>query len=100
MPFEIVVRIAEDSQRGRVIQQMVDARNVTREEVIEQIIDAGIRAEFTDPDNFDHLFTPEVIADLRTISAEVKAGGKTYSMEEVDEHFVQKRKAWLANLPS
>jgi hypothetical protein len=97
MPFDVMLHITEDSQRGRVIQQLVDARHVTPEQVIEQIIDAGIHAHQSDPDNYDHLFTPEVIAELDSISAEIKAGGKTYSMEEVREHFVQKRQAWLAN---
>jgi hypothetical protein len=30
----------------------------------------------------------------------MEAGGKTYFMDEVDEHFVQKRQAWIANHPS
>jgi hypothetical protein len=45
--------------------------------------------------NLDHLFTPEVIADLDQISAEIKAGGKIYSLDEVQEHFEKKRKEWL-----
>jgi hypothetical protein len=48
-------------------------------------------------DNHDDLFTPERIAELERISAEIKGGGKTYTMAEVDEHFQNKRKAWLAN---
>jgi hypothetical protein len=53
------------------------------------------------PDNgnnspsLDHLFTPEVIADLDHISAQIKAGGRTYSIEEVREHFEKKREEWL-----
>jgi hypothetical protein len=47
--------------------------------------------------DLDHLFTPEVIAQLDQISAEIKAGGKTYTMEEVREHFEKKRKKWLQN---
>jgi len=46
-------------------------------------------------ENFDHLFTPERIAELETISAEIKAGGKTYTIDEAQEHFETKRKAWL-----
>ena len=48
-------------------------------------------------DNQDHLFTPEVISELDRISAEIKAGAKTYTSEEVHAHLAQKRKAWLAN---
>lgn len=50
-----------------------------------------------DPHNLDHLFTPERLAELDRISAEIKAGGKTYTVAEVREHFENKRKAWLAN---
>jgi hypothetical protein len=34
-------------------------------------------------DELDHVFTPERIAELESISAEIKAGGKTYTMAEV-----------------
>ena len=47
-----------------------------------------------DPDNFDHLFTPEVIAHLDGISARIKEGeGKT--IEEVERDFAKHRAAWL-----
>jgi hypothetical protein len=45
----------------------------------------------------DYGFTPEQISELERISAEIKAGGKTYSMAEVQEHFESRRKAWLAD---
>ncbi|MGO8671365.1 MAG: hypothetical protein ACLQVD_08400 [Capsulimonadaceae bacterium] len=45
MPFDIVLHITEDSQRGRAIQEMVDAQHVTPELVIERIIDDGIQAQ-------------------------------------------------------
>ena len=53
--------------------------------------------EVVDDANVDHIFTPEVIAELDQISAEIKAGGKTYSMEEVDAHFKKKQEEWLRN---
>jgi hypothetical protein len=46
-------------------------------------------------ENLDHLFTPEVIRDLRRISAAVNAGGKTFSEKEVKEHFRKKSESWL-----
>ena len=100
MSFDVVLHITEDSQRGRAIQQMVDAQRGTPEQVIEQIIDAGIQAQLSDQDNYDHLFTPKVVADLRSIAAEMEAGGPAFSPEQVREHFVQKREAWLANRQS
>jgi hypothetical protein len=45
-------------------------------------------------ENFDHLFTPEVIADLDKISADMQAG-KSVSMEEVNKHMADVRQAWL-----
>ena len=47
--------------------------------------------------DFDHVFTPERAAELERISADVKGGGKTYSMSEVHEHFEGRRRAWLEN---
>jgi hypothetical protein len=48
-------------------------------------------------DNFDHVFTPVRIAALERISADIKAGSKTYTMAEVREHFEKRRKRWVAN---
>ncbi len=52
--------------------------------------------EFDDSmENIDHLFTPEVIAQLDAISADIKAGGKTYSVAKVNAHFEKEREEWL-----
>ena len=53
MPFDVLVRIHEDSQRGRAIQEMADAKHVTPEHLIEQIIDAGIREHLSPASEFD-----------------------------------------------
>jgi hypothetical protein len=47
--------------------------------------------------NLDHLFTPQVIAELEQISAKARAVGKTYTSEEVREHFSKKSAAWREN---
>jgi hypothetical protein len=48
-------------------------------------------------ENYDHVFTPEVIRELDRVSAAAKAGGKTYSPEEVKEHFRKRSEAWREN---
>jgi hypothetical protein len=47
-----------------------------------------------DAGNFDHLFTPDVVAELEQIHAEMKRGGKALTAEEVDEQLRQKSQAW------
>jgi hypothetical protein len=46
-------------------------------------------------ENLDHLFTPERLAHIDKVYAEVKAGGKTYTMEEVSEFIAAKRADWM-----
>ena len=48
-------------------------------------------------ENCDHVFTSEVIGELDRVSAAAKAGGKTYSLEEVKEHFRKRSEAWRTN---
>jgi len=48
-----------------------------------------------DSENFDHLFTPERIAHIDGVLADIKAGGKTYTMEEVREHLAANRAEWI-----
>jgi len=63
---------------------------------VDEFVADRLESDFSDgQENFDHLFTPEVIAHLDKISQKIKAGGKTYTMEEVDEHFEKKRQEWL-----
>ncbi len=65
---------------------------------VDEFVADRLESDFSEEqENFDHLFTPEVIADLDRISAQVKAGGKTFTMQEVDEHFEKKRQEWLRN---
>jgi hypothetical protein len=65
---------------------------------VDEFIADRLENDFSgEQENFDHLFTPEVIADLDKISDTIKAGGKTYTMDEVDQHLEQKRQEWLRN---
>ena len=65
--------------------------------VDEYIADLVVHDISDEASDFADVFSPERIAELDRISAEIKAGGKTYTMAEVAEHFENKRKAWLAN---
>ena len=47
-----------------------------------------------DPENFDHVFTPERIAHIEAVRAGIKAGGKTYTQTEVREHFRKRWESW------
>jgi hypothetical protein len=60
------------------------------------ISDVVVQDSNDEDENFDHLFTPERIAKLKQSSDEVKAGGKTYSMEEVRHQLEEQRRSWLA----
>ena len=67
--------------------------------VEEYIADVVTQDIADDTENFDHLFTPTVISELEQISAAAKAGGKTYTSDEVREHFRKKSDEWPANHP-
>jgi hypothetical protein len=84
-----------DDQVFKVAQRR--AADAGYSSVDEYIANVVIHDHSEESDNFDHLFTAERLAQLDQISAEIKAGGKTYSVAEVREHFERKRKAWLAN---
>ena len=67
------------------------------DEYVRQVVSDSLRDQ---TGNFDHIFTPERLAELQQISADIAAGGKTYSMKEVKEHFEKKRKKWLKDHPN
>ena len=48
-----------------------------------------------DAENLYHLFTPERIAHIDSVVAKVKAGGKTYTMQEVRANLAQNRADWI-----
>jgi hypothetical protein len=43
MPIDVLIRITKDSQRGRAIQKMADQQDATPEQIIERMIDEGVR---------------------------------------------------------
>ena len=56
----------------------------------------GIVSEDVAPEveDLDHRFTPNVVDHLNQIQAEIKAGAKTYTEAEVDEHFMERARVW------
>jgi hypothetical protein len=67
--------------------------------VEEYIADVVTQDAADDTENFDHLFTPQVVSELEQISAAARAGGKTYTSEEIREHFRRKSEAWPVSHP-
>ena len=65
--------------------------------VDEYIADVVVHDAGDESENLNPIFTPERLAELERISAEIKAGGNTHSMVEVHQHFERKRKEWLEN---
>jgi hypothetical protein len=51
----------------------------------------------SDDDDYQHLFTPEVIAELDAIASKIDAGGKLYTEDEVRASLAANREAWLKN---
>jgi hypothetical protein len=72
-------------------RRAVEAGFANVDEYVAQVVGQDLAAEAED---FDFLFTPERLAQFDPISAEIKAGAKTYSMDEVGEHFEKRGDAW------
>jgi len=86
-----------DDQVFKVAQRRAsEAGFASVEEYIANVVTQDVA---DDRENFDHLFTPQVVSELEQISAAAKAGGKTYTSEEVREHFRKKSDAWRASHP-
>ena len=47
-----------------------------------------------DPENLDHVFTPERLAHIDAVRADIKAGGQTFTPDEVREHFRKRWDSW------
>ncbi len=86
-----------DDQVFKVAQRRAsEAGFASVEEYIADVVTQDVVDEAED---FDHLFTPQVVSELEQISAAAKAGGRTYTSEEVREHFQRKSDAWRASHP-
>ena len=57
----------------------------TVDEYVAEVLTQDLADEAED---LNYLFTPDRIAELDQISAEVKAGAKTYTIDEVQRHYI------------
>ena len=85
----IADELYKDAQR-----RAIEAGFTTVDEYVADVISHDLELI---TENADHVFTPEVIRELDRVSAAAKAGGKTYSAEEVKEHFRKRSEAWREN---
>jgi len=67
---------------------------------LEEFVADAVQLHIPDQENYDHRFTPEVIAHLDRIAADIDAGGKTYTSDGVDQMLFATKEAWLANRQS
>ncbi len=64
---------------------------------VDEFVADRLETDFSDAkEDFDDRFTPQVVARLDRISADMKAG-KSVSPEEVNQHLADVREAWLKN---
>lgn len=66
----------------------------------EYIIDVVAEDAATETLDLDERFTPKVVGHLEGMLEEIKAGGKTYSEEELDKHLLEKARIWRESHPS
>jgi hypothetical protein len=74
-------------------RRAADAGYSNVDEYVTDLLSQELAAE----SDFDQLFTPERIAQLDQVSAEINAGAKTFTMDEVRQHFQQKGEVWRQN---
>lgn len=78
-------RIFKEAER-----RAADAGYSNVDEYVTDVLSQELAAE----SDLDHLFTPERIAQLDGISAEIKGGAVTYAMEEIKRHFQKRGEQW------
>ena len=61
---------------------------------VDEYVADMLQEDVSEPQNFDHLFTPERIARLDQITQNIQQGGKLFTQDEVDAHFKARRDAW------
>ena len=91
MTFDVLLHIDDQSPEGSVVQSIMRRDSVSPEEAVMSLLKLS-----ADPDNYDHIFTPELIAKLEAEEEEAR-DGNNLTVEQVMDHFETKRQAWHAN---
>lgn len=73
------------------VSQAARDQHVSLEEFVTEALQLHLQ---DDAEDYNHLFTPEVIAQLDAAAADVRAG-KSFTGKEVDEFLAENRKEWL-----
>jgi hypothetical protein len=97
MTFDLHIQIDDQSPEAMALETIASRDCVSPEDAVKRLLKAF--AVQSDPDNFDHLFTPEKIAFIRAAEAEAETGNNL-TMEQVKENLKVRRQAWLANHPA
>jgi len=79
-----------DQVYQRAQQRAVEAGFDSVDDYVAEIIEN----ELATVANQDHFFTAEILAQLDQLHTDVQSGAKTYSSQEVDEHFQRRSQAW------
>jgi hypothetical protein len=89
---QLTERLYQEAQR-----RAIEAGFTTVDEYVADVLfhDLELSSE-----KLDDLFTCDVIRELDRISMAAKAGGKTYSPDELKEHFRKRSEVWQADRTS
>lgn len=69
-------------------------------ESIEEYVADVVASELEEaPEDLGHLFTPARLALIQAALDEVRAGGRTYTIEETTLYLAEQRAEWLKNQP-
>lgn len=94
MTFDLHIQIDDQSPEAIALEAIASRDNVSPEDAVKRLLKAF--AVQADPDNYDHIFTPELIAKLDAARVEARTGNNM-TMEQVKETLKAKREASLAN---
>jgi hypothetical protein len=64
---------------------------------LDEFVAEAVQHHLPEAESYEPRFSPEVIAHLDKIAADIDSGGKTSSPHEVDEILAATKAAWLAN---